>query len=170
MLWRRVGDWTYEYFDPDDTPAALEPFEAFIALWREKKGNRALAAWADYDWYDLEAWWGHFLITDIHRERTPFDFRYRLCGGHIVRVFDDEVTGKWASDVARDKGLISSHDLAFYEMVTAAPHIVYTHGRLDWQERPHMACGFCEVPLAGKDDPNAVGHMLSLMIQTGDVS
>lgn len=91
-VWKQWESWTYEYFDLDERASTFAGAEDFVELWKQKRGDRPMPAWADYDWYDLTPWWGSLVLMDYLYD--PFDFQYRLFGTKAVDRFKIDVTGK----------------------------------------------------------------------------
>ena len=75
-IWREFPGWTYEYFDSDVKPESLPGFEGLLSLWKEKRGDRAVPAWSDFDFADFKRWHSRIAVYEIYYD--PFDYSCRL--------------------------------------------------------------------------------------------
>src|ERR1043165_4802710 len=70
----------------------------FHAYWTEKRGERAMPAYRDFD--PLEFAWALGKVSLIDVEREPLRFRYRLVGSEHVARLGIDMTGKLVDDFA----------------------------------------------------------------------
>ncbi len=75
-IWKEFEGWTYEFFDRDIEPAALPGFEDLVRLWQDRRGDRAVPSWSDFDFYDFKGWHGRISVYEISYD--PFDYACRL--------------------------------------------------------------------------------------------
>ncbi len=144
-IWKEFEGWTYEYFDRDIEPAALPGFEDLVRLWQDKRGDRAVPTWSDFDFYDFKGWHGRLGVYDISYD--PFDYICRLSGTVVDGVFDRTMTGVTGSDLAK----IEVEDFAsmeFNEMTCRQMLISRQMGSLNFKGREHLQVTFVEFPLS----------------------
>ena len=163
-IWKVIDDWTYEYFDRDIEPAALPGFEELVRLWRDKRGDRAVPSWSDFDFYDFKGWHGRISVYDISYD--PFDYVSRLSGTVVDGVYDQTMTGTKGSELA---DMLGEHpaSMEFYEMTCGGMLISRASGPLDFKGREHVPVTFVEFPLS--DDGIRTTHTLEALIG-GDVA
>lgn len=65
----------------------------FEALWRQKRGERAMPCRKDFDVPDLRSWLGNVNLIDV--ERGPARFRLRLVGTRIAALQERDCTGRY---------------------------------------------------------------------------
>ncbi len=159
-IWREFEGWTYEYFDRDIEPAVLPGFEDLLRLWQDKRGDRAVPAWSDFDFYDFKGWHGRLGVYDISYD--PFDYICRLSGTVVDGVFDRKMTGVTGSDLAK----MEVDDIAFMEfneMTCRQMLISRISGPLNFKGREHVEATFVEFPLS--DDGLKATHTLEGLCQ-----
>ena len=61
-VWKRLPNWTYELFGRDTAAELFGVFEPIVRRWRQKRGERAMPSWADYDFYDFTGWHGRIVV------------------------------------------------------------------------------------------------------------
>ncbi len=75
-IWKEIEGWTFEYFDRDIAPAALPGFEDLVRLWQDRRGDRVVPSWSDFDFYDFKGWHGRLSVYSSRtRSTTPADSR-----------------------------------------------------------------------------------------------
>jgi hypothetical protein len=70
----------------------------FHAHWSQKRGERAMPAYRDFDPLDFAWALGKVSLIDVERE--PLRFRYRLVGSEHVARLGVDMTGKLVDDFA----------------------------------------------------------------------
>jgi hypothetical protein len=125
-IWKEFEGWTYEYFDRDIEPAALPGFEDLVRLWQDRRGDRVVPSWSDFDFYDFRGWHGRLGVHEISYD--PFDYIFRLSGTE-TRV---------------------EHPLSmeFYEMTCRQMLIARTSGPVNLKGREHIGIIFVDFPLS----------------------
>lgn len=157
--WEHSGTWIYEYYHLDEPAATFPGAENFVELWQQKRANRNFPARTDFDWYELEPWWGSIGISTYYY--FPFDYQYSLFGTEYVERFQFDATGKRASDFTQ--GLLDGGDnMSFYQMVAENGFISRVSGTLQWQDRPHVDVTIVVLPLSDTDIP--VTHSIELLL------
>lgn len=144
-IWKELDHWKYEYFPCDEPASSFSEAEEFVALWHAKRGDRVYPTRQDYDWYDLQQWWGFIGISEYFRD--PFDYRYSLFGTRMVERFHYDPTGIKGTEYgpgAYDGG----DDLAFFEWLAGSGHIARVSGTIHWQERSHVPASVVILPLS----------------------
>ena len=158
-IWKEFEGWILEYFDRDIAPEALPGFEDLVRIWRDKRGERPVPSWSDFDFYDFKGWHGRLAVYDISYD--PFDYVIRLSGTAIDGVFDRTMTGVTASDL-EDMRVEHPDSMAFYEMVCREMLISRQTGTLNFKGREHVPITFVEFPLS--DDGQRATHTLEALI------
>jgi hypothetical protein len=158
-VWRELDGWTYEYFDRDIEPAALPGFEDLVRLWRDKRGDRAVPAWSDFDFYDFKGWHGRISVYDIAYD--PFDYTSRLSGTAVDGVYNLTMTGVTGSELTELKA-DDPATMEFYEMTCGRMLISRASGPLDVEGHEHIQATFVEFPLS--DDGIRATHTLEALI------
>jgi len=116
---------------PDDVVDAPEHdwINDFAALWRSKQTGDLLPGRADFDWAELQPWFGNIIMMDVLD--GGIDFRYRLVGSLLVRAVGRDLTGRRISesdyDGARENVLRSFQA----PIQTGAP--VFRRGEVVWR-------------------------------------
>jgi hypothetical protein len=79
-------------------PESKEPdlLASVRAYWTRQRGSRPLPRRKDIAPSDIKKWLPQVLLVDVINGGA--DFRYRLVGGHLVRFFGSEPSGKLMSD------------------------------------------------------------------------
>ncbi len=158
-VWKKLDNWQYEYF-PDTEPAStFTGAEAFVELWHAKKNGRRFPSRDDFDWYELEPWWGRLGISRYFHD--PFDWEYILFGTDMTETFQFDGTGKKGTEVVDDV-FDGGDDLAFYEFVVENGYIARSSGNIHWQDRTHVDVMFVFLPLSDSDD--TVTHCIELLV------
>ncbi len=160
-IWREFDGWIYEYFDRDIDPAELPGFEDLVRLWQDKRGDRPVPAWSDFDFYDFKGWHGRISVYDISYD--PFDYVYRLSGTVVDGVYDQSMTGTKGSELAELR-LENSQNMEFYEVNCRQMRISRSFGPLNIKGRQHIHATFLELPLS--DDGLMATHTLEALIES----
>ncbi len=158
-VWKEYEDWTYEYFDRDIEPAALPGFEDLVRLWQDRRGNRVVPSWSDFDFYDFKGWHGRLGVYDISYD--PFDYTCRLSGTVVDGVFDRTMTGLTGSELA-EMQVEHPATIEFYEMTCGRMLISRTSGPLNLKGRDPIQATFVELPLS--DDGLRSTHTMEALI------
>jgi hypothetical protein len=161
-IWKQFEGWTYEYFDRDIEPVALPGFEDLVRLWQDRRGDRDVPSWSDFDFYDFKGWHGQISVYDISYD--PFDYRCRLSGTEVDRVYGQTRTGATASELAEMK-VEPRVTMEFYEMICRQMLISRTTGPLNIRGREHIRATFVEFPLS--DDGLRATHALEALDRSG---
>jgi hypothetical protein len=158
-VWKEHDFWKYEIFERDVEPELLPGFEDLVRLWREKRGDRPMPAWDDFDFHDFVGWHGRIAMVEIFYE--PFDYLYLLFGEKMTEQFMFDYTGKLGSELL-DSGQETAEDMEFYEMACRKMLIARVSGQLNWLRRPHANATFVEFPLS--DNGETTTHTVMPMI------
>jgi hypothetical protein len=161
-VWKEFEGWTYEYFDRDIEPAALPGFEDLVRLWQEKRGDRVVPSWSDFDFYDFKDWHGRISVYDISYD--PFDYTSRLSGTVFDGVYQQTMTGTKGSELA-ERRVESPVNLEFYELTCRRMLVSRTSGSFDFEDRDQIQVSFVEFPLS--DGGPRATHTLEAMIGRG---
>ncbi len=163
-IWKEFEGWTYEYFDRDIEPAVLPGFEDLVRLWQDRRGDRIVPSWSDFDFYDFKGWHGRLGVYDITYD--PFDFTCRLSGTVVDGVFDRKMTGVTGSDLAKMEVEYSAY-MEFNEMTCCQMLISRISGPLNYKGREHVEATFVEFPLS--DDGLKATHTLEALLSRGTI-
>jgi len=163
-IWKKFECWTYEHFDRDIEPAALPGFEDLVRLWQDKRGDRVVPSWSDFDFYDFKGWHGRIGVYDISYD--PFDYTCRLSGVEIDRVYDQTMTGAKGSDLTKIE-VDNIASMEFNEMICRQMLISRISGPLNYKGREHVEATFVEFPLS--DDGLKATHTLEALLSRGTV-
>lgn len=89
---------SFSYEDDGGSAAIAHPkLRALYDLWDARRGSRQAPPRGDFSIEDLRPWLGHLMIIDRVGEE---DFRYRLYGTGLVRIFGFYLTGQTISDAS----------------------------------------------------------------------
>ena len=158
-IWKEFEGWTYEYFDRDIAPAALPGFEDLVRLWQDRRGDRVVPSWSDFDFYDFKGWHGRLSVYDISYD--PFEYTCRLSGTMVDGVLDRTLTGVTGSELAEMQ--VEHPDATeFYEMTCGRMLISRAAGPLKLKDRDPIQATFVELPLS--DDGLRATHTLEALI------
>ncbi len=163
-IWKELDGWTYEYFDRDIEPTALPGFEDLVRLWQDRRGDRVVPSWSDFDFYDFKGWHGRISMHDICYD--PFDYITRLSGTEVDGVFNQNMTGIKGSNLA-DMWLEHPTAMEFYEIACRKMLIVRQSGSLKFKGREHVQCTFIEFPLS--DDGLKATHTFEALDSSGSI-
>lgn len=160
--WTGEDGWVAETF-PLDTPAEeFGAFKDFKHHWDTKRQGYSLPAWRDFEFEELEPWWGWLTVEDIIPSDT-YDARYRLFGSNVVDLFGYDLTGKKYSEV---EGFLTQEDVEMSLKMVKERLIGVSRGPLTWVDKRYHFCSFAELPLA--DDGHTVDKFLTLVqVYTG---
>ncbi len=158
-VWKKVDSWLYETFERDIDPEALSEFEDLVRLWQDKRGDRPVPAWADFDFHDFKGWHGRISLADVMYD--PFNIRYRLVGLQMAERFGKDYTGKLYTEMVAE-GMDPFDDFMFYEMTSRKMLISRLSGDLRWAGQKHVTVTFVEFPLS--DDGKKGTHILTAML------
>ncbi len=158
-VWKKVDSWLYETFERDIDPEALSEFEDLVRLWQDKRGDRPVPAWADFDFHDFKGWHGRISLADVMYD--PFDIRYRLVGLQMAERLGKDYTGKLYTEMVAE-GMDPFDDFEFYEMTSRKMLISRLSGDLRWAGQKHVTVTFINFPLS--DDGKKGTHILTAML------
>ena len=163
-IWKVFEDWTYEYFDRDIEPVALPGFEDFVRLLQDRRGDRVVPSWSDFDFYDFKGWHGRLGLYEISYD--PFDYTCRLSGTEVDEAFGQTMTGTKGSELAELR-VEHPFTLEFYEMVCREMLIARTSGPLNLKGREYIHATFLALPLS--DDGLRATHVLEALYCSGTI-
>lgn len=161
-IWKEFEGWTYEHLNRDIEPGVLPGFEDFVRLWRNKRGDRDVPSWSDFDFYDFKGWHGQIGLYEISYD--PFDYTCRLSGTEVDEAFGQTMTGTKGSELAELR-VEHSFTLEFYELMCRQMLIARISGPLNLQGREHVQATFVALPLS--DDGLKATHVLEALIGRG---
>lgn len=161
-IWQEFAGWTFEYLDRDIEPDAFPGFEDLVRLWQNKRGDKAVPAWSDFDFYDFKGWHGQIGVYEIFYD--PFDYACRLSGTEIDGIFEQSMTGVKGSELAESR-VEHPATMEFYEMTCSQMFISRTSGGLNVVGREHVRATFVEFPLS--DDGLRSTHTLEALVGQG---
>lgn len=158
-LWKHVGPWAYNYYDPDEDLKKLVGFEAIVSLWQERRQGRRVPAWRDFDFTDFKGWHGNLVVYEFSYD--PFDWKVRLSGSNVDELFDRGLTGL-------DRGSVYENSIEkkeagkFYEMTSRNLLIAHTTGPLNIRHRDFRHVCYLELPLCDRGDKAT--HAIELVL------
>lgn len=158
-VWKEYENWKYEYFPRDEPVSTFPEATEFVELWQKKVGQKTLPAWSDYDWYELEPWWGNLGVSIYQYD--PFDYEYILFGTKMVRQYQFDATGHRGSTLS-EADYASGGEMSFFQMVADNGYLSRASGNIYWQNRLHVDVTLIIVPLSDSEMP--ITHSLELMI------
>lgn len=129
-----------------------EPQAALLALWRERRGGRAMPGRADIGPLDLRPWLGRTHLLEVIDGGA--DFLYRVHGTEIVRRIGVEMTGRRISDWGEPN---RTHAFAIYRAALAAGK-PYLEARDENFE--NKVAGFLRLVLPLSDAGGRISHLL----------
>jgi len=86
----------FTYEDESGAAAVDHPkLRTLYELWNQRRGTRQAPPRSDFTLEDLRPWFGHLMIIDCLPDN---DFRYRLYGTELVRMFGFDLTNRSVGD------------------------------------------------------------------------
>ncbi len=161
-IWSEFEGWTYEYLDRDIEPGALPGFEDLVRLWQDKRGDRVVPSWSDFDFFDFKGWHSRIGVYEISYD--PFDYICRLSGTDVDKVYEQTMTGTKGSELAEMR-VEYPVTMEFYEMTCRQMLISRTSGPVNLTGREHIQATFVDLPLS--DDGLRVTHTLEGLASCG---
>ncbi len=161
-IWREFEGWTYEYLDRDVEPKALPGFEDLVRLWQDKRGDRVVPSWSDFDFYDFKGWHSRIGVYEISYD--PFDYICRLSGTEVEEIYEQSMTGTKGSELAEMR-VEFPVAMEFYEMTCRQMLIGRTSGPVNLTGREHIQATFVDFPLS--DDGQRITHSLEGLVSCG---
>ena len=163
-IWKVFEDWTYECFDRDIEPVALPGFEDFVRLLQDRRGDRVVPSWSDFDFYDFKGWHSRLGVYDISYD--PFDYTCRLSGTKVDEAFGQTMTGTTGSELTESRVELPV-TLEFYEMTCRQMLIARNSGPLNLRGREHVQAVFVAFPLS--DDGLRATHTFEALLSSGTI-
>lgn len=131
----------FTYEDDSGSTAIGHPkLRALYELWDARRGTRQAPPRSDFSLDDLRPWFGHLMIVDCLPDD---DFRYRLYGTELVRLFGFDLTGKSLSDALL---YIGDKPLREYQQVCRIGAPVHA-SRVSPSAREHLQIDKLALPL-----------------------
>jgi hypothetical protein len=161
-IWSEFEGWTYEYLDRDIEPGALPGFEDLVRLWQDKRGDRVVPSWSDFDFFDFKGWHSRIGVYEISYD--PFDYICRLSGTDVDKVYEQTMTGTKGSELAEMR-VEYPVTMEFYEMTCRQMLIARTSGSLNLKGREHVLATLVEFPLS--DDGIRATNTLEALVSGG---
>jgi len=161
-LWKKIDEFSFSYFKPDENSPELHLFKDLIDVWQSKRRGRYVPAWSDFDFFDFKGWHGYLAIYDIFYD--PFDYRTRLTGVQFDDLLGRNMTGKNREEFME---LAVEDEFAdkFYEMACREMLIAHTKG-VNVKGREHRKVEFLELPLS--DDGRRATQTIEAFIILSD--
>lgn len=124
---------------------ASQRLRRLAAYWAERGGGR-LPRRADIDPVDFAWLLGQVFLLDVIREQA-LDFRFRLFGSEMARVYGRDLTGRRLSELEdREFTAALRPD---YASVASSGRPLLRRGRLEWSQRDHIGYERLLLPLSG---------------------
>lgn len=155
--WTDKDGWRSGVFSIETPAAEFGAFKDFKHHWDTKRQGDRLPAWSDFQFEELEPWWGWLTVEDVVPSDT-YDARYRLFGTHVVELFSADLTGKRYSEL---EGFLTQLDIEIAMKMVDERLIGVSSGSMQWRDRAHRIYSFIELPLA--DDGYTVDKFLTLL-------
>lgn len=149
----------YETFERGLEPGLLPGCEDLVRMWQNKRGDRPVPAWTDFDFHDFTGWHGRITLADVTYD--PFDFRYRLVGTKVAERLRKDYTGKFYTQMVQD-GMDPIDDFEFYEMICRGMLVARLSGDLRWAGKTSVSVTFVDFPLS--DDGTTTTQILTAML------
>jgi hypothetical protein len=130
----------------------------FEALWRQKRGERAMPCRKDFDVLDLRSWLGNVNLIDV--ERGAARFRLRLVGTRIAALQERDCTGRYFDEFVPERLLgdvLAPFRQTVLTRVPAADELV-----MQGRAGPVLRCSRLVLPLS--DDGVDVTMIMELML------
>ena len=157
-IWKRFPTWTYELFGLETAAETFGVFAPLVRQWNEKRGDRVMPAWSDYDFYDFKGWHGFVAVQEILKE--PFDLKCRLWGSKLTDILGADNTGKCYSEMGPT---YTDNDRGYLAEVCRTRSIGRSHGTLEWLKKGHRSVAFIDLPLSR--DATGVDHVLTVLAE-----
>lgn len=158
-IWMKFKGWTYEYFERDVEPQVLPGLEDLVRLWQDKRGDRVVPSWSDFDFCDFMGWHSRISLYENHYD--PFDYHCRLSGTKVDRVFDRPMTGAKGWELAGMR-VEYAVTMEFQRMTCSQMLIARRSGPVNLKGREHLQATFIAFPLS-KEGPRAT-HTLEFLV------
>ncbi|MEK9967550.1 MAG: PAS domain-containing protein [Ferrovibrio sp.] len=131
----------FSYHDSNAEVGISHPrLQALFDLWNDKRGSRQAPPRSDFSHEELRPWFGHLMLLDCLGDS---EYRYRLYGTELVRMFGFDLTGK---TVRASTSRIGDKPLAEYEKVMRIGAPVYT-SRISPSAREYLQVDKLALPL-----------------------
>lgn len=89
---------TISFHDDNRDVAVSHPkLRGLLDLWEATRGSRQAPPRSDFSHEDLQPWFGHLMLLDCLQGN---DYRYRLYGTALTRLFGFDLTGQLVSTSA----------------------------------------------------------------------
>lgn len=140
-------------FSGDERTVTSPKIAELHALWRERRGDRALPARRDFDPARFRRLLPNIMLADI--EADPFRVRYRLVGTEVVRVSRIDFTGRYLDELE-----FSNPDTVWndaYRMLVATGAPVYAVVPIALVERRRSEYEVAIFPLLSGDQARVDG-------------
>lgn len=158
-VWKQVGPWTYQFYEPDIPPNELGAFSAIVSRWQKKRQGRPVPAWSDFDFSDFKGWHGNLVIYEFSYD--PFDWKVRLSGTNVDELYKRTLTGLDREEFYID-AIEREEAGEFYEMASRELLIAHTIGPLNLKDRDYREVAYLELPLS--DDGKQATHSIELVL------
>lgn len=117
-----------------------EPPRRLLALWQSKRSAERMPKRADFDWVELQPFFGWLCIAEILPSRD--DLRYRLVGSGIVETVGRDATGMLISEA------MPPEVLTIYRDLIRRPRPICTRGAVEWRDKEFIRHETLLLPLA----------------------
>jgi hypothetical protein len=142
--------------DPDVSDS--RSFQALVAFWQHKRGDRPMPLRSEIDPVDLKAHLGGLVMIECLPGQD--DFRYRLIGTRIVQAYGRDSTGKTVRQLYKDSDpQYRDFLLDLYRTVVARKVIARSRGSLRPVGRDYRTFDSLLLPLDRGD--GTVGWLLN---------
>jgi len=162
-----TSDWEYQVYSCDANAVEFGVFQPIFDLWKSKRVQGKLPAWADFEFQEFVGWHGWISLCDITYDPI-FDTHYRLWGTNVTEVLGYDMTGRSPRRNAKEpfeyEGGYSQAEFDFLEKLARQPAIGVIRGSIHWQDRDFVRYQELTLPLA--DDGEAVDKLFFVISPT----
>ncbi|SME97578.1 PAS domain-containing protein [Tistlia consotensis] len=131
--------------DAEFLESIASPVLRRFALYWAERGGSGLPRRADIDPADFVWLLGQVFLIDVIRE-PELDFRFRLFGSEMARVYGRDLTGSRLSEL--DDQDYTAALRPDYASVVATGRPLLRRGRLEWLDRSHIGYERLLLPLS----------------------
>lgn len=149
--------WRYNHYLPTSDPNAFGDFSSIVSLWQSKfDGNGQFPDWRQFDFYELEAWWGRLSLAEVSHD--PFDLTFSLWGTKLTSWWGFDYTKKSLGNKPVAPNIWEPADRRYHHRTVSDKLIGFSTGPLDHYDREYRFVCAIDLPL---ERNGTVSHVLS---------
>lgn len=156
--WQENKGWNYYQCDLDEKITDFPIFESIHQLWMDKRTDKWLPAWKDFEFEEFVGWHKHLILYEVTTQ--PFDLTYRIFSSFAADIYGKNYAGKRFSDP--DFDIEDEYDLLHFKLLHGLHKVGLSTGPVQWFQKEYIKLSFLELPLSA--DGENITHFLSCMV------